>query len=56
MFHGVIVNYTVFDINWSILNHILSLTKNVMQGKLIAVEYTLRTLGGICKQEKIPQC
>ena len=36
--------------------------KNVMQGKLIAVAYTLRTywnqfsLGGICKQEQMPQC
>ena len=36
--------------------------KNIMQGKLIGVEYILRTywnqfsLGGICKQEKMPQC
>ena len=36
----------------------IKLCKNVMQGKLIAVAYTLRTyrnqfsLGGICKQEK----
>ena len=33
-----------------------------MQGKLIAVGYTLRiygnqfSLGGICKQEEMPQC
>ena len=36
--------------------------KELMQGKLIAVRYTLRTywnqfsLGGLCKQEKMHQC
>ena len=38
------------------------IVKGVMQGKLIAVMYTLRThwnqfsLGGICKQKKVHQC
>ena len=40
----------------------MQISKNIMQGKLIGVAYTLRTyrnqfsLSGICKQVWVPQC
>ena len=55
-------NFRLNYFNCESLKHLTGWIKGVMQGKLIAVVYTLRThwnqfsLGGICKQEQMHQC
>ena len=55
-------SYRPIYISSLITIYLLAIAKVVMQGKLIAVAYTLRSyrnqfsLGGICKQEQMQQC